>query len=126
MATILLVDDDPLPAHLRKAALERRFHEVRRVSDTSDALCLIEQPAFARNLTLVILAQHRSGIAGTALVSELQARMPDLPILVLDDASENSGDYGGEHVQFMLRPFSDDALLELASQMQALGWKKTA
>jgi CheY-like chemotaxis protein len=35
MATILLVDDDPLQASVRKSILERRFSDVRRVGDAA-------------------------------------------------------------------------------------------
>jgi len=50
MATILLVDSNPLQAHQRKSILERRFHEVQRVSDAAEAFCLVEQPEFAGHL----------------------------------------------------------------------------
>ena len=61
MATILLVDNDPLQAFLRKSILERRFDDVQRVGDAAEAFCLVEQPQFAENLGLVIsgLADRR-------------------------------------------------------------------
>ena len=67
MATILLVDDDPLQAFVRKSTLEKRFHDVERVADAAEALCLVEQPQFAGGLGLVDLRtaearNRRSGL----------------------------------------------------------------
>ncbi len=58
MATILLVDDDPLQAFVRKSILERRFADVQRVADAAEAFCLIEQPRFAEKLALVVSGLH--------------------------------------------------------------------
>ena len=88
MATILLVENDPLQAFLRKSILERRFSDVQRVTDAAEALCLVEQPQFAGNLGLVISGLNMPGIGGPAFVAELRIRMPWLPILVLGSDSD--------------------------------------
>jgi DNA-binding NtrC family response regulator len=119
MATILLVDDDPLQAFLRKSILERRFSDVRRVGDAAEALCLVEQPQFAMNLGLVISGHHMPGIGGPAFVAELHIRMPLLPVLVLGDAAEAADDYAGEGVRFLARPFAAQEMLETVDQMLA-------
>jgi DNA-binding NtrC family response regulator len=117
MATILLVDDDPLQAFLRKSILERRFSDVRRVADAAEALCLVEQPQFARDLGLVVSGHHPHGIGGPAFVAELHARMPALPVLVLGDSSEGPVDYSCEGVRFLSRPIETEEMLAAASQM---------
>jgi CheY-like chemotaxis protein len=117
MAKILLVEDDPLQGYLRKSILERRFAEVERVADATEALCLVEQPQFAGNLGLVICGLHLPGFGGPAFVSELRERMPSLPVLVLGGASEAAGDYAGDGVRFLARPNTTEEMLALASQM---------
>jgi CheY-like chemotaxis protein len=117
MAKILLVEDDPLQGFLRKSVLERRFAEVERVADATEALCLVEQPQFALNLGLVICGLHLPGFGGPAFVSELRERMPKLPVLVLGGASDAAGDYLGEGVHFLPRPNTTEQMLTLASQM---------
>lgn len=119
MATILLVDDDPLQASLRKSILEGKFSDVKRVADAAEALCLVEQPLFAVNLGLVIAGHHMPGIGGPEFVAELHARMPELPVLVLGSASETPNDYSGNGVCFRTRPIAPEELLTLASQMLA-------
>ena len=119
MATILLVDNDPLQAFLRKSILERRFHDVQRVGDAAEALCLVEQPQFAESLGLVISGLHMHGIGGPAFVAELHTRLPKVPVLVLGSASEAAGDYAGEFVRFLSRPVSSDEMLSAAGKMLA-------
>jgi DNA-binding NtrC family response regulator len=119
MATILLVDSNPLQAHQRKSILERRFHEVQRVSDAAEALCLVEQPEFAGNLGLIISGEHMQGIGGPAFVAELHLRMPLLPVLVLGNNGEVASDYAGECVRFLPKPVAGDEMVALAGEMLA-------
>ena len=126
MATILLVDSDPLQAHQRRSILERRFPDVQRVGDAAEALCLVEQPQFAANLGLVISGQHMPGIGGPAFVAELHLRMPSLPILVLGSNGEAEDDYAGELLRFLPGPVAGEEMLALAGQMLALNGLKTS
>jgi len=119
MATILLVDSNPLQAHQRKSILERRFHEVQRVSDAAEAFCLVEQPEFAGHLGLIISGEHMQGIGGPAFVAELHLRMPSLRALVLGNAGEVAEDYAGEWVRFLPRPVASDEMLVQAGEMLA-------
>jgi CheY-like chemotaxis protein len=119
MATVLLVDDDPFQAFVRKSILERRFPDVQRVGDAAEALCLVEQPQFAGKLGLVITGLHMPGISGPAFVAELHSRMPTVPVLVLCNATEGPGDYAPEGVRFLSRPFASEEMLAAASQMLA-------
>ena len=126
MLKILLVDDDPLQASVRKSILERRFSEVLRVTDAAEALCLIEQPQCVRNLGLVVSGHHLAGIGGPAFVAELHTRIPSLPVLVLGDTIQDSGKYSGDHVYFLARPILAEEMLSIASQMLAQNERKTA
>ena len=126
MAKVLLVEDDPLQGFLRKSMLERRFAEVERVSDATEALCLVEQPQFAGNLGLVICGLHLPGFGGPAFVTELHARLPWVPVLVMGGASEAAGDYLGDGVRFLPRPNTSEEMLVLASQMLRESECKTA
>jgi len=69
MAKILLVEEDPLHASVRKAILERRYSDVWRVSDAAEALGLLEQRRFARDVRLVITSDQHSGIGLAGFVS---------------------------------------------------------
>jgi CheY-like chemotaxis protein len=126
MATILLVDNDPLQALLSKSILERQFHDVQRVGDAAEALCLVEQPSFAGNLGLVVSGLSMPGVGGPEFVAELHARLPKVPVLVLGSASEAAGDHAGGWVRFLPRPITAEALLALATLMLAQSQLSTA
>jgi DNA-binding NtrC family response regulator len=111
MATILLVDDDPLHASVRKAILDRNYSDVRRVGDAAEALGLIEQPQFASDLSLVISSRLDSGIGMASFVTELHLRKPDVPILVIGEKRAYDGDFAGSPVVFLKRPVTADDLL---------------
>ena len=120
------MDDDPLQALVRKSILEKRFSDVQRVTDAAEALCLVEQPQFARSLGLVVSGHHLAGIGGPAFVAELHTRMPSLPVLVLGDSSEENSYYSGEYVSFLCRPILPEEMLSIAVRMVAQNEGKTA
>ncbi len=126
MATILLVDDDPLQAFLRKSILEARFPDVQRATSAAEALCLVEQPQFAANLGLVISGHHMPGLGGPAFVAELRTRLPWVPILVLGGVGEDAGDYAGSGASFRPRTVSSDEFLALTRQLLTQSIRKTA
>jgi len=113
------VDNDPFLALQRKSLLERRFHDVQRVSDASEALCPVEQPQFAANLGLVISGEHMQGIGGPAFVAELHTRLPNVPILVLGFAGVAETDYSGGWVRFLPKPFTNEEVVLTAGLMLA-------
>ncbi len=117
---ILIVEDDSLRAHLTLSLLGTQFGEVRRASDAAEALCLVEQVAFAAELQLVIVDHNTKGIGGPAFVAELTDRMPTLPVLVLGGRGVPAVDYSGEHVAFLPQPLIARHLVPLARRMLTL------
>jgi len=117
MTTILLVDDDPLQAFVRKSILEGRFDSVERVGDAAEALCLVEQPQFAGQLGLVISGLNMPGIGGPAFVAELHERMPRVPVLVLGGDREAASDYKGGWVRFLPLPCAGKEILDAAGEL---------
>jgi CheY-like chemotaxis protein len=117
MATILLVDNDPLQAFARISSLQKRSHQVRRASDAAEALCLVEEPQFAGKLDLIISGLHMPGVDGPSFIAEMHARIPSVPVLVLGIASEPSADYDAEGVRFLSKPYAAEQMLVAATQM---------
>lgn len=126
MATILLVDDDPLQAFVRKSVLEKRFPDVRRVADAAEALCLVEQPHFARSLGLVITGNMMPGISRATFVAELLTRMPSLPVLVLGNPRDEISEFLGGSVCFLPGPVVTEKIVATVSSMLAQNERKTA
>lgn len=113
----MLVDDDPLQAHIRKSLLQHRVAGVERAADAAEAFILVEQPHFVENLGLVIVGLHFPGVGGPAFVSEMTSRLPAVPILVLGCGSDKAVDYVGDNVRFMARPVATEEMLAITRQM---------
>jgi len=129
MATILLVDEDPLHASVRKAILERKYSNVRRVGDAAEALCLMEQESFVRDLMLVVTSDQVPGIGLASFISELEIRVPDVPILVIGTSANVDPGLSQYGVRFLKRPVTADDMLSAVSRLLSLwlpGQLKTA
>lgn len=119
MTTVLLVDDDPMQAIVRKSVLERRFKHVVRAADAAEALGLMEKPHFANSINLVVTGLHLPGMRGPAFAAELHARVPSVPILVLDTSGEPPAGPPNDSVRFLSTPLQPEDILAAASQMLA-------
>jgi CheY-like chemotaxis protein len=117
MTTVLLVDDDPLQAHVRKSILGRHFHDVQRAADAAEAFILVEDRAFAKRLTLVIVGLNRPGLGSPAFVAELTSRMPAVPVLVLGRSREEAAFYEGPRVRFLTRTATPEQVVAVSRQM---------
>ena len=117
MTTILLVDDDPLHAHVRRTILGRHFPEIRRASDAAEAFILVEDPRFSERLGLVIVALNRPGLGSPAFVAELTSRLPSVPVLVLGRSREEAAFYDGDNVHFLARTAPPEQVIALSRQL---------
>lgn len=114
--TILLVNDDPLQAHVHRTILERHFPDVQRARDASDAFILVEEGVFSDRLGLVLVALNRPGLGGPAFVSELIQRLPSVPVIVLC-RDESPALYAGHNVRVLPRSVSSSEILAVSREM---------
>jgi CheY-like chemotaxis protein len=125
METILLVDDNPLRAAMRKSLLEGNG-PVMRALDASEALCMVESPEFAQGLALVITGHAMTGISGPEFVAEFRSRMPQVPVLVMSAVPDAEQEYKGIPEVFISRTTSPDELRALVGRLVNLGQRQTA
>jgi CheY-like chemotaxis protein len=114
---ILLVNDDPFQAYARTAALESVYERVVRVAGAAEAFILIDQPAFARDLALVVVALHMPGLSGSTFVEELASRAPRVPVLVLCRRGECDEQYKSANVQLLPASSSMTEMLRAADEL---------
>lgn len=124
--TILLVDDNPLRAAMRQSLLEGKAPAVSRALDAAEALCLVESPGFAEQLTLVITGHAITGISGPEFVAELRSRMPRVPVLVLSSLSGFEKQYQGIGGVYFSQTQSPEELRSLVVSLVSLGQRQTA
>jgi len=127
METVLLVDDNALRASIRRAALEDSATMVVRAPDAAEALCTIETPEVAGRLGLVVTGHQMSGISGPEFVAELRQRMPEIPVLVLNQASGFEGEYQGiSGVYFSENPSAEELHTLAVNLLAMVGERQTA
>jgi CheY-like chemotaxis protein len=126
MQTILLVDDNPLRASMRKSLLEGGAPEVVRALDAGEALCLVESPEIARSLALVITGHVMSGISGPEFVAEFRSRMPDVPVLVLSASGNAENEYRGISKVCVSETTSPEELRSLVRQLTSGDQRRSA
>jgi DNA-binding response OmpR family regulator len=125
-ATILLVDDDPFQAYGHRSALERHYASIERAVDASEALIRVEEPGVAETLALIVVGLRLPGMAGPAFVTELRARVPRVPMLVIGRVGETAADYGGANVRFLPRDPSAKELLAAVKAVLSKGLRRVA
>ena len=126
MESILLVDENPLRASIRKSILEGNAPGVVRVQDAFEALCMVESPEFARGLMLVITGHTLAGITGPDFVAELRSRLPHVPVLVLSGLPSSAAEYQDISDVSVSSGSSPDELRALVHQLVDVGQRQTA
>ena len=126
METILLVDDNPLRAAMRKSLLEGNAPAVVRALDAAEALCLVESPEFAQDLALVITGHVMSGISGPEFVAELRSRLPHVPVLVLSAVLNSDREYMGIPRVWVSYTKSAEELQALTAELMGRSQLRTA
>ncbi len=116
MTTVLLVDDDPLQAHVRRSILGRHF-TIERAAEAAEAFILVEDPRFVEHLGLVVVGLNRPGLGSPAFVAELITRLPHVPVLVLGRRREEAALYEGANVRFLPRTASPEQMVAVSRQM---------
>ena len=117
MTTVLLVDDDPLQARVRKSILGRYFSDIQRATDVAEAFILVEDPAFAQRLGLVVVGLNRPGLGSSAFVAELTSRLPSIPVLVLGRAREEIAFYESPNVRFLPWTATPEQLVAMSRRL---------
>jgi len=115
--TVLLVEDDPFRAHVRRSLLERHFPDVERASDAAEAFILVEDKRFAERLGLVVVGLDRPGMESRDFVAELTSRLPSVPVLDLGWGGDDAGFPSGSRVRFLPRAVSAEQFVAVTRQM---------
>jgi CheY-like chemotaxis protein len=109
LATVLLVEEDPLIRELSRDMLERQGFRVLTAGNANEA----ERIARGQDtFDVLITAWATTGVAGTALVQLLRSMRPDLRVLFVAGYSDGSGDSIAppDGAAILQKPFSGDSL----------------
>jgi CheY-like chemotaxis protein len=126
IADILLVDDNCIQATTRKAILSRSGGNVAVACDGRQALAMLDQAGGLRPVGLVVTDHLMPGMNGPEFVSQLKARFPHMPVVVLSGLAEAEDEYNHLDVIFRLKPYPPDELLSLVRSLLAQPIGRTA
>lgn len=118
MATILVVEDDSLVAHLASEILSRAGHDVRRAHNADEALDILREsnPGFA--LALVDLVMP--GIDGAQLLAMCRFEFPGLRVILTSGYSEAFVRDRTQFVEpdaFLAKPWRPSDLVDTATRL---------
>lgn len=112
LTRVLVVEDQPDVRALLRLLLEEEGLEVQEAAGAAAALQIIEGEG--RRPDLVITDLVMPGLSGHELVRRVQARSPEVPVLVI---SGYSGEEAPAGVRFLRKPFSADQLTRMVGRI---------
>ena len=126
LAAILLVDDNPVQAATRKAILTFSGNQVSVATNAQEALTLLENPDFAKNINLIITDHLMPHMNGPQFVARLRVQLPNVPVLVLSGLPDAEAEYDGMNILYRLKPLDPEELIRLARSLPASALGRTA
>ena len=113
---VLLVDDNPIQAAVRKEVLTRAGAEIIVASNGVEALQILERSGSSRSVRLMVTDHLMPEMDGPELVRRVRERLPALPVVVLSGLPDAEAEYGGG-VVFRLKPFAPQELIRLIKHL---------
>jgi CheY-like chemotaxis protein len=126
LAAILLVDDNPVQAATRKAILTFSGNQVSVATNAQEALTLLENPDFAKNINLIITDHLMPHMNGPQFVARLRVQLPNVPVLVLSGLPDAEAEYDGMNILYRLKPLDPEELIRLAQSLPTSALGRTA
>ena len=126
LAAILLVDDNPVQAATRKAILTFSGNQVSVATNAQEALTLLENPDFAKNINLIITDHLMPLMNGPQFVARLRLQLPNVPVLVLSGLPDAEAEYDGMNILYRLKPLDPEELIRLAQFLPTSALGRTA
>ena len=116
IATVLIVDDEPLILRTIERLLRRRRFKTHTADNGEQALKILDD----HEIAVIICDQRMPGMSGAEVLSESYRRSPDTYRITLtgytDLASAQKSINEGNVNQFLTKPWEDDHLLGVVTQ----------
>lgn len=113
LATILLIDDNPVQLRAREAVLRSSGYEVHTATTVESALALLRGQFEASQIHTIITDHIMPEASGVEFVRALRRLHPVVPVIVITGAAEAESDYQGLNIIFRQKPCPPEELLSL-------------
>lgn len=124
--TVLLVDDNPVQAATRQAILVSAGNAVSVAANATHALTLLEDPALAKSIRLVITDHVMPMMNGPQFIAKLREQFPTLAVLVLSGLPDAEIEYCGLNVFSQTKPIAPEELIRLTKLLCQDTLRRTA
>jgi two-component system, cell cycle sensor histidine kinase and response regulator CckA len=119
MATVLVVDDEPVIRTMMTEVLQQEGHSVFTAGSGAQALSLFR--SHRREIDLLISDIVMPETDGPALATKIQAERPGLPVLLISGSSDTMP--ANSSFEFLPKPFS---IRDLLNRVRSLAQKREA
>jgi len=125
---ILLVEDEDMVRAVAERALARAGYEITACSGGEDGLEALETQGEAEPFDLVVSDVVMPGMDGPAMVREIRARNPDIPVLFMSGYAEEQlrKDIDIPDMHFIAKPFSVASISDKVAAVMRTSRKTSA
>lgn len=113
MATVLLIDDDPVQLRVREAVLHKAGFETHIATTAQSALALLRSDATGSRIGAIITDHIMPETSGAEFVRVLRRHNASVPVIVITGLAEAEADYAGLNVVFRHKPCPPEELISL-------------
>lgn len=116
MLKVLLIDDNPMQLHVRKAVLVDAGMCVSTAGTSEEALALLRPPR-AAHFDVIITDHMLPGENGAAFVRQLRCLETQVPVLAISGLPEAREEYEALNVRFLAKPVAPEDLISCVREM---------
>jgi CheY-like chemotaxis protein len=113
---VLLIDDNPMQLHVRKAVLVDAGMCVSTASTSDEALALLRPPR-STPFDVIVTDHMLPGESGAAFVRQLRSLEAQVPVLAISGLPEAGGEYEALKVRFVPKPVPPEYLIQCVQEL---------
>lgn len=116
MLKVLLIDDNPMQLHVRKAVLVDAGMCVSTAATSEEALALLRPPRVT-SFDVIVTDHMLPGESGAAFVRQLRLLEADVPVLAISGLPEAEEEYESLNVRFLPKPVPPEDLIRCVREL---------
>ena len=116
MLKVLLIDDNPMQLHVRKAVLADAGMCVSTAGTSEEALTLLRPPCATR-FDVIVTDHMLPGESGASFVRQLRCLEAHVPVLAISGLPEAQEEYDRLNVRFLPKPVPPEDLIRCVREL---------
>ncbi len=116
MLRVLLIDDDLMQLHVRKAVLAEAGMSVTTAGSSEEALALLAPPRVT-HFDVIVTDHMLPGESGAVFVHQLRSLQANVPVLAISGLPEAGQEYEDLNVRFLPKPVPPQELIRCVREL---------